>query len=224
MAAVAAVVVILTAAFISQSAWCGIVDPVPTTVPPSSLHDHAAEDLRYIRDTMARASDFTAVPGWGGALMGLTALVTAAAAGPPREGRLWIGLWLADAAVAFAIGIVAILRKARRTATPLTGAATERFALAFAPAAAAGALLTLVLVHDHQVARLPGCWLLLYGAAVTSGGAFSIRLVPAMGLALMALGAAAFLAPPALTPWFMAAGFGALHIGFGLAIARRYGG
>lgn len=191
---------------------------------PPSLHDHAADDLRYIRDTMARATGFTAVPGWGGALMGVTALITAAAAGPPRDSRTWLGLWLADAAVAVVVGIVATAWKARLTGTPMTNAAARRFAFAFIPGIAAGALLTLVFVRDHLTARLPGVWLLLYGAAVTSGGAFSVRLVPVMGLCFMVLGALSFAAPAESGSLFMAAGFGALQIGFGIAIARRYGG
>jgi len=192
-------------------------------VPPS-LHDHAADHLRFIRDTMARAADFTAVPGWGGVLMGVTALVTAAAAGPPRDTPAWVGIWLADAGVAVALGLGAMVWKARRAGVSLTGAPARRFALAFVPPLMAGAVLTGVFVRDHMSARLPGCWLLLYGAAVMSGGAFSVRLVPVMGICFMALGVLAFVSPVSTGSLFMAAGFGALQIGFGLIIARKYGG
>jgi hypothetical protein len=191
---------------------------------PPSLHDHAADHLQYIRDTMARAADFTAVPGWGGVLMGVTALVTAAAAGPPRDTRSWLALWLADAGLAIVLGLAAMVWKARRAGLSLTGAAARRFALAFVPSLAAGAVLTGVLVRDHQITRLPGCWLLLYGAAVASGGAFSIRLVPIMGICFMLLGVCAFVLPEGAGSLFMAAGFGGLQIGFGLIIARKYGG
>ena len=191
---------------------------------PPSLHEHAASDLQFIRDTMARAGSFTAVSGWGGVLMGATAIITAIAAGPPRDDSRWLGIWIADAVVAFAIGVVATTLKARRTGTPLTNAAARRFAFAFVPGIAAGVVLTMLFVHEHLSARLPGGWLLLYGTAVTSGGAFSVRLVPIMGLCLMALGALALVAPPAAGSLFMAAGFGGLQIGFGIAIARRYGG
>jgi hypothetical protein len=191
---------------------------------PPSLHDHAADHLRFIRDTMARAADFTAVPGWGGVLMGVTALVTAAAAGPPRDTPAWVGSWLADAGVAVALGLGAMVWKARRAGVSLTGAPARRFALAFVPPLMAGAVLTGVFVRDHMSTRLPGCWLLLYGAAVTSGGAFSVRLVPVMGICFMALGVSAFVSPVSTGSLFMAAGFGALQIGFGLIIARKYGG
>jgi hypothetical protein len=191
---------------------------------PASIDRHAAENLRFIRDTMARAGGFTAVPGRGGALMGLTALATAALAGPPSDRPAWLGLWLADAVLALAIGTAAIVLKARRSGVPLQGAAARRFALAFAPPMAAGAVLTMVLVENGLATRLPGCWLLLYGAAVSSGGAFSVRPVPVMGACFMALGALAFALPAAWGHLFMAAGFGLLQVGFGLVIARRYGG
>src|SRR5262245_31071770 len=127
---------------------------------PDSLQQHAAEHLRFIRDTMARASGFTAVPGWGGAWMGVTAMVTATLAGPPGETR-WLGWWLAGAAVAFGIGLVAMVRKAQRVGAPLHGTAARRFALAFVPALAAAIVLTVVFVRRGFVADLPGCWLLL---------------------------------------------------------------
>lgn len=173
---------------------------------------------------MARAADFTAVPGRGGVLMGGTALVAALVAGPPRDTPAWLGVWLAAASVAAAIGLIAMLRKARGSDVSLGGPVTRRFALAFAPALIAGVVLTAVFVQHHLTARLPGLWLLCYGAAVSSGGALSVRPVLLMGAAFIALGVLAFVAPAAWGHFFMAAGFGALHIGFGVAIARNYGG
>jgi hypothetical protein len=189
------------------------------------MHAHAADDLRFIRDAMSRATEFTAVPGWGGVLMGVTAVVTSIVAGADDHTRRWVFVWLADAVVACAIAVAAIVLKARRSGAPLsTGSPALRFALAFAPPMTAGIALTPVFVVAGLIARLPGCWLLLYGAAVASGGAFSVRVVPVMGLSFMALGVAAFAAPAAWGNWMMAAGFGGLHMIFGIVIARRYGG
>jgi hypothetical protein len=189
------------------------------------IHAHAAEDLRFIRDAMARAAEFTAVPGWGGALMGVTATCAAAISGPPDGSRRWLLIWLADAALAASIGLVAMTMKARRSGTPLSSAAPAyRFALAYIPPLVAGAVLTAVFAAMGLAERLPGCWLLLYGTAVATGGALSARIVSLMGLSFMALGAAAFVVPAAWGHWMMAAGFGGLHVVFGVVIARGYGG
>jgi len=192
---------------------------------PEPIHAHAIDNIRFIRDTMSRATQFTALPGWGGVLMGVTALVTAAVSGPPDDSLRWVLVWLADACVAAAIALGAMAMKAQRAGTPLTSAApAHRFALAYLPPLIAGIVLTPVFVLGGLMARLPGCWLLLYGAAAATGGAFSIRIVPILGLCFMALGVVAFAVPAAWGHWFMAAGFGGLHIGFGLVIARKYGG
>jgi hypothetical protein len=192
---------------------------------PEPLHAHAAENLRFIREAMERASAFTAVPGLGGMLMGASAIVTAVISGPPDDSARWVMIWLADAVVAAAIGLTAMSIKARRSGTPLLSAApAHRFALAFVPPLVAGMVLTPVFTTTGPVARLPGCWLLLYGTAVTTGGAFSVRIVPIMGVCFIALGIVAFAAPAAWGHWLMAAGFGGLQIGFGWVIARRYGG
>ncbi len=198
--------------------------PAPASTPVSTIDRHAADNLRFIRDTMAGATRFTAVPGWGGVLMGLTALGTAGIAGPPRGESRWLQLWLAEALVALVIGCVAIARKAERAGTALTGPAARRFALAYVPAVAAGGVLTVVFARHGLTGELPGCWLLLYGAAVCSAGAFSVRVVPIMGVCFMAAGVLALAAPPEWGHLFMAAGFGALHLVFGFIIARRYGG
>jgi hypothetical protein len=196
---------------------------------PPALHAHAMDNLRFIRQTMERAGPFTAVPGWGGVWIGVTALVASAIAGPsglagPAQGRRWLAVWLGAAVVAVVIGLAAMARKARASASPLLAPPARRFALAYLPPLAAGAALTVMLVAAGLTARLPGCWLLLYGTGVTTGGAMSVRIVPIMGLLFMALGVAAIVAPSAEGNTFMAAGFGGLHIGFGLIIARQHGG
>jgi hypothetical protein len=197
---------------------------VPGGATTPALHDHAMEHLRFIRETMEHAGRFTAVPGWGGVLMGLAGLAATPIAGAPRNSTRWLAIWLVDALVASLIGIAAIVIKSRRSGSPLVAGPAPRFARAYLPPFLAGAVLTGVFVQLGLIDRLPGCWLLMYGAAVATGGAFSVPVVPIMGLCFMVLGSVAFLAPASWGHLFLAAGFGGLHITFGLVIARKYGG
>jgi hypothetical protein len=192
--------------------------------PVEAIHQHAVENLRFIRETMEGASSFTAVSGVGGIGMGLTALGAGIlAGGPPSAGR-WLLVWLSSAVVAFLIGTLAMRRKARRFKMGLLSRPGRKFALGLAPPLIVAALLTAALYRAGRLDLLPGVWLLLYGAAVTTGGAFSVRIVPAMGVCFMVLGAVALFAPPSWSNLLLAAGFGGLHVAFGAVIARRHGG
>jgi hypothetical protein len=191
---------------------------------PVPIDARAADHLRYIRETMESAAEFTAVPGWGGVTMGMTALGAALLAARQSTPRAWIAIWLAEAFVAVAIAAPAAATKARRANSSLFSGPGRKFVLSFAPPIVVGGLLTLALFLSGAVSALPGVWLLLYGTAIVTGGAFSVRVVPIMGLCLMGLGAAALFAPAAWGNLFMAAGFGLVQIGFGIWIALRHGG
>src|SRR5205823_3794369 len=99
----------------------------------------------------------------------------------------------------------------------------RKFVAGFVPAILAGGLLTVVFFRAGQSAFLPGIWLLLYGTGVVSGGWASVRVVPLMGSCFMAAGALALLVP-AWNPVLLPAGFGGLHVIFGMVIAVKYGG
>jgi hypothetical protein len=189
---------------------------------PVPIDRRAADNLRFIRDTMERASAFTAVPGWGGVGIGFTALVAGLlASGRSAEGQFFV--WLTEGVIAMAIGIAALHWKSRRIALPLASRPAKRALLSFAPPLLAGAILTFALFQMHLFGLIAGLWLLLYGVAVCTAGAFSVRVVPVMGMCFMILGALAVLVP-AWGNWLMMAGFGAVHGGFGFIIARKYGG
>ena len=190
---------------------------------PVPIDRRAADNLRFIRDTMERASSFTAVPGWGGIAIGLTALAAGVlAAGRAPRNQYFI--WLADSFIAVVLAFISVRLKSTRLKLSLQSRAARRALLSFMPPLIAGVVLSSVLYHAHNLAVLPGLWLLLYGAAVVTGGAFSVRIVPVMGLCFMFVGAAALLAPDAWGNGFLMLGFGALHIAFGAVIARRHGG
>lgn len=196
----------------------------PSRREPIPIDARAADHLRYIRETMASAAEFTAVPGWGGVAMGVTALIAAFVASRQATPRAWLAVWLVEAFIAVAIAAPAAATKAHRANSRLFSGPGRRFLLSFAPPIVVGGLLTFALYQAGVLSILPGVWLLLYGTAIVTGGAFSVRIVPVMGLCLITLGAAALLAPTAWGDAFMAAGFGVVQIGFGWWIARNYGG
>jgi hypothetical protein len=193
---------------------------------PVPLHSQAIDHLQYIRRTMEGAASFTAVPGVGGVLMGVTAFGagalahTSGSADPLR----WLEIWMLEGIFAMALGLLFAYRKARRIQVELFSRPARKFMLAFAPSLLVGAVLTSALWQAGQAVFLPGAWLLLYGAGISAAGAFSVRIVPVMGTCFLALGSAAMFSPPAWGDAWLAAGFGGLHIIFGILIARRYGG
>jgi hypothetical protein len=191
---------------------------------PDSLQAHALDHLKFIRETMERAGSFTVVSGWGQIVVGVIAIVAALAASraatPEAGARLW--LVAAGAAVVVAAGGMAL--KARATRTPLLSGPGRKFASCFLPPLLAGAVLTVVMYRAGQFEWLPGIWLLLFGAAVMTGGAFSVRVVPLMGICFMVLGACALVAPASFGNALLAAGFGGVHLAFGIVIAVKYGG
>ena len=191
---------------------------------PPALHDRAMDNLRFIRETMERASAFTAVPGWGQVAIGVTALFAALVASQQRAFADWFAVWMAEAAVSACVAGWTMYRKAHASDTSLLSHPGRKLIINLTPPMVVGALLTVVFFRAGLSALLPGLWLLLYGTGVVTGGAFSVRPVPVMGLCFMFLGAGALFLPSGWGDALMAAGFGLLHVIFGLHIARNYGG
>ncbi len=195
-----------------------------SSVEERPIAPDVAENLRFIRDTMERTSAFTAVSGWGHVLMGLTAIPAALLASTQLTSFAWLRVWLAEGMLALAIGLLSCTWKANRVGLPLFSGPARKVALGLAPPLVAGAFLTFLLFRSGLASALPAAWLLLYGAGIMTGGAFSVSIVPVMGLCFMLVGGLAVLGPAAWGNWFLAAGFGGLHIAFGVWIARRHGG
>ena len=190
---------------------------------PAELHAHAMDNLKYIRQTMERAGSFTAVPGKGGVLMGVVALLAARLSAGQTSAGGWLATWTAAAMIAMAIGILGAALKSRRFQMPLFSGPGRKFVAGFAPALLAGAVLTVVFYRAGISGFLPGVWLLLYGAAVLSGGSASVRIVPVMGACFMFVGTVALLLP-GWNDVLLPVGFGGLHLIFGTVIAVKYGG
>ncbi len=188
------------------------------------IDEHAAANLQFIREVMEHSTRFTAVPGRGMVLMGLTAFVAAVVASTQASTTNWILVWEAECALALAIGSGSMAHKMYQGGLTPKSPVFHKFLLGLAPPLVAGALLTAILQREGLAEALPGAWLLLYGTAVVTAGAFSVRIVPVLGLCFMLFGAVAFFAPASMNDWLLAAGFGGLHVVFGAVIARRNGG
>ena len=196
---------------------------VNRTEPPA-LHDRAMDNLRYIRETMERATPFTGISGWGEIAIGSTAFIASFIAAQQTTFRAWFAVWVAEGLISILIAGWSMDRKARAVHLALVSGSGRKVVYSLAPPLIAGALLTLVFARVGAADAIPGMWLLLYGTGVITGGMFSVRAVPVMGLCFMLLGAIALFSPAAWANWFMAAGFGGLHVFFGAIIVRKYGG
>ena len=188
------------------------------------LQSRAADNLRFIRETMETAKAFTAVPGWGGVAIGVCALATLALASRVETFDRWLALWLGCAALALILGVATMILKARGAGTPVVRGPGRGFVLSLSPPVVAGVVLTILFYRSGFHQAIPGSWLLLYGTGVVTGGAFSVRPVPVMGLGFMALGAVALFLPLQAAQLLMGLGFGGLHLVFGAWIAKEYGG
>jgi len=182
------------------------------------------DNLEFIRDTMERAGAFTAVSGWGMVAVGASAIGAAAFAASRASLTEWLAIWLGEALLSVVISGWAIGRKARAARMPLLSGPGRKFATSFVPPIVVGAVLTAAMYQANLITVLPGMWLMLYGTGVITGGAFSVRIVPVMGAAFILVGGIALFAPQTWSTWLMIAGFGLLHVVFGIVIARRHGG
>ena len=188
------------------------------------MQARAMDNLRYIRGMMEQAATFTAVSGWGEVVIGVSAIGAALVASRQVLPWAWVTTWLAEAGIAAGVSVASMTLKAHAANMPLLTGPVRKLILSFSPAIIVGAVLTAVLIRHGEYTFLPGMWMLLYGAAVVSAGTYSVRSVPVMGAAFMLTGAFALLAPATWSTAILIAGFGGLHIVFGLWIARRHGG
>src|SRR4029453_6342473 len=144
--------------------------PLSKKTEPPALHDRAIDNLRYIRETMERASAFTAVPGWGQVIIGCTAIAAAYLAAHQSTPRAWLGVWIAEAIISLLIAGWLMDRKARKLGGPLFSGPGRKVAFSLSPPMLVGALLTVALFRAGLLSVIPPMWLLLYGTGVVTGG------------------------------------------------------
>lgn len=191
---------------------------------PVNIGDRALDNLKFIRETMERSTVFTSVPGYGGILMGATAVVAAYIAHSQMYIRDWLTVWLTEAVLAFFIGLLAMWQKTKISKTSMFSTPARKLLMNSLPPMLCGVFITLGLWRFGHFEVMIPVWILCYGAAVVCGGAFSVKAVPLMGWCFIALGAIAFFLPASTGQLMMGLSFGVLHIVFGLIIGRKFGG
>jgi hypothetical protein len=196
----------------------------PRPSNPPEMQARAMDNLRFIRETMEAAGTFTAVSGWGQVVIGVTAVVAAMVAARFAGSAEWVLVWAAEAFLALLVSVWFMYNKAKSASLPLLTGSAQKLLFSFSPVFAVGMVVTVAFMQRGLYGLLPGIWMTLYGTGVVAAGAFSVRIVPVMGAAFILVGGVALFAPAAWSTWLMIAGFGLLHVVFGLVIARRHGG
>jgi len=183
------------------------------------IDSHAVATLRYIRESMDAAAS-VAVPGSAGIAMGAVGLAAMVACTVSGLREHWLGVWLASAALGGGLGFVLVTRPASRRGLLLYGTPLRKFALCLFPALFGGAVMTVVHVSYGNPHAVPGTWLLMYGCALISASVAATRTIAVMGMAFVALGLVSLFLPDGPQIYMLGAGFGGLHVVFGLLIGR----
>ena len=184
------------------------------------IDSHAVATLRYIRASMDAAAS-VAVPGSAGIAMGSIGVLATLLSSTPGLRGYWIGVWLMAAAVGGGVGFALMTRPASLRGLSLYGTPLRKFALGLFPALLGGAVMTAVHWSNGNLHAIPGTWLLFYGCALISASVSATRMIALMGASFVALGLVALLAPDRLQMLLLGAGFGGLHVLFGVLIGRK---
>jgi hypothetical protein len=188
----------------------------PNTV---RLDTHAAATLRYIRASIDGAVSVD-VPGSAGIALGAIGIMATALSSLPALHEYWVLIWLIASLAAAGAGSALLLRDSSLRGLRLIGTPIRRFALCLLPSILAGVVLTAVHWSAGNLHAIAGTWLLLYGCALISASTVTTRTISIMGGCFVALGLLALALPDNLQIPMLGAGFGGLHITFGIIIGR----
>lgn len=194
-------------------------------------------DLAFIRRTMEQATRYDNIPPVGYVVTGVLGLAGAGATygllgaervadlgGLEAEGLWSMALVWGGVLVASLVFLAAAaVRSSRRRGIAAWNSLATRMFLSQLPQVAAAGLLTLGLVQLDRVGVIPAVWLLHYGVITYSFSYFAGRDHQVLGIAFLALGAAALFGPAAWSVPLLAIGFGLLHIAFGVFRMIRNG-
>jgi hypothetical protein len=177
----------------------------------------ALGDISSIRRQMARSTEFR---GYGPATLAVTGFLAISAAwaqaiwlpDPARHIPLYLGVWISTAIVSAALIGVQTVTRTHRMHSGMADAMIRMAVEQFLPSAAAGGLMTLVIIRAVPSAlwMLPGLWQIIFALGVFSSCRFLPRPMAAAGVWYLLTGLAciALADNRALSPLTMGISFG----------------
>jgi hypothetical protein len=197
------------------------------------------DDLKDIKDIMNRSSRFLSLSGLSGVFAGVFALGGAYLAyGTVYKSQDYLGyrqadmstetlttlllIALATVALAVGVGILLTTREARKSNQKLWDAQTKRLMINLLIPLVTGGILCLMLLLTGYIGFVAPLTLIFYGLALVNASKYTLTEVRSLGLLEIGLGLLAvhFIGYGLI---FWAAGFGVLHIIYGIVMHIRYG-
>lgn len=200
--------------------------------------------IRDIRNLMERSSRFSSLSGLAGIIVGIFAIAAIVAAyiflgiAPFEQGYYTLlnnestvagysifTLLAADFGFVLLLslltGIYLSVRKARKQSLPVWDATAKRMLLNLSIPLVTGGIYCLILLYQGQPALVLPATLLFYGLALLHASKYTINDIRYLGVLEVVLGLlASYFTDQGLVFW--AAGFGVLHIVYGIRIYFKY--
>jgi hypothetical protein len=196
--------------------------------------DRALAEISAIRGQMARATEFH---GYGPATFAITGVLALAAGviqavwigDPAHQVAAYLALWVGLAAVSAAIIGFEMVTRSRRIHSEMADEMIRAAVEQFLPPAAAGALITAVLVRfaPMHLTTLPGLWQITFGLGVFASLRFLPRAMAMVGAWYLGWGLYALSLSGgggAYAPWVMAVSFGVGQLLVAGLLQRNHGG
>ncbi|MCK6614079.1 MAG: hypothetical protein L6Q47_07555 [Ignavibacteriaceae bacterium] len=193
-------------------------------------------DLAEIRSMMERSSKFLSLSGWAGIMAGLYALAGAHIAfwyldfkpaevfytTDPAALRNVIILGIAVLVLAITNAVFVSKQKARKKGESAWNPVSRKMLADMAVPLVTGGLLLLIFISQGMLGLLIPVTLIFYGLALHSGGRYTFTEIGYMGLVQILLGVLSILFIE-YSIFIWAAGFGGVHILYGVYMFTRYG-
>ncbi|MGH6957067.1 MAG: hypothetical protein ACREEW_10445 [Caulobacteraceae bacterium] len=179
--------------------------------------ERALEEIGAIRSQLARGSRFHGLGPTAFAATGVLSLLAALCQWrwlpePASQTPLFLGLWVAVAAVSGGVIGFEMIFRSRRLHSRLADEMIAQAVTQFLPAGATGVLLTLAIVSaaPREIWMLPGLWQIVYGLGVFASCRFLPRGMAFVGAWFVGCGLACLVfaqGHEALSPWAMGVPF-----------------